>query len=65
MPAPRRVEEIRIKLDRDGRFVIPLTFRDALGIKAGDEIVMRWEDDELCITKKLRRIEVKQKRPRR
>jgi bifunctional DNA-binding transcriptional regulator/antitoxin component of YhaV-PrlF toxin-antitoxin module len=54
MPALRHSEEIRIKLDRDGGLVIPLTFRDALDIKAGDEIVMSWKDDELCITRSRR-----------
>jgi len=55
MPAASRHSgEIRIKLDRDGGLVIPLTFRDALDIKAGDEIVMSWKDDELCIAKRFR-----------
>ena len=65
MLASRRRDEIRIKLDRDGGFVIPLTFRDALGIKAGDEIVMRWKDDELCMAKGLRRKNVPRERDRR
>ena len=65
MPASRHSEVIRIKLDRDGGFVIPLTFRDTLGIKAGDEIVMSWKDKELCITKRLRRKDVPRQRDRR
>jgi len=48
--APRQT---KIKVAKDGGFVIPPVFCDALGIKAGDEIVMSWKDDELCITKKL------------
>jgi len=63
MLASRHGEEIRIKLDKDGGFVIPLAFRDALGIKAGDEIVMSWKDDELCISnKRLQRKDVPRER---
>jgi bifunctional DNA-binding transcriptional regulator/antitoxin component of YhaV-PrlF toxin-antitoxin module len=65
MPASKHSEEIRVNLDRDGGLVIPLTFRDALGIKAGDEIVMSRKDDELCITKRPRRKHVPRKRDRR
>lgn len=65
MPASRHSEEIRIKLDRDGGLVIPLTFRDALDIKAGDEIVMSWKDDDLCITKRFRRNDAPRERDRR
>jgi bifunctional DNA-binding transcriptional regulator/antitoxin component of YhaV-PrlF toxin-antitoxin module len=65
MPASRRSEEIRIKLDKDGGFVIPLAFCDALGIKAGDEIVMSWKDEKLCITKRSRRKDVPRERDRR
>ncbi len=46
--------EVRLKIEKDGGLVIPAVFRGALGIKAGDEILLRWEDHELCITKKLR-----------
>jgi AbrB family looped-hinge helix DNA binding protein len=37
--------------------VIPAAFRKAMGIKAGDEVVLRMEDDELLITTMKRRIE--------
>jgi AbrB family looped-hinge helix DNA binding protein len=49
--APR---DTRIRIEDDGGLVIPADFRSALGIKAGDEIILRWEDGELCIGKKLR-----------
>ena len=37
----------RAKIGRDG-LVIPLAFREALGIRGGDEIVMSRKDDDLC-----------------
>lgn len=65
MPESRHRDEIRIKRDKDGGFVIPLRFRDALGIKAGDKLVMSWKDDELCIAKRLPRKDVPHERDRR
>lgn len=54
--------EARQKVNENGRVVIPASFRKALGIKAGDEVVLRMEDDELRITTMKRRIERAQKR---
>ena len=42
--------EIRTRLNENGRLVIPASFRKALGINPGDEVVLRLEDDELRIT---------------
>jgi AbrB family looped-hinge helix DNA binding protein len=42
--------EARIRLNENGRLVIPAAFRKALGINPGDEVVLRLEDDELRIT---------------
>ena len=53
--------EVRMKLNENGRVVIPSEMRSALGIEAGDELVMRIEDDELRITTLKRRIERAQK----
>jgi AbrB family looped-hinge helix DNA binding protein len=39
--------EARMKLNENGRVVIPAQVRAALGIEAGDELLMRVEDDEL------------------
>jgi AbrB family looped-hinge helix DNA binding protein len=42
--------EARTRLNENGRLVIPASFRKALGINPGDEVVLRLEDDELRIT---------------
>jgi AbrB family looped-hinge helix DNA binding protein len=49
--------EARLRVNENGRVVIPAAFRKALGINAGDEIVLRMEDDELRITTLKRRLE--------
>ena len=40
----------RSRINDDGRVVIPASFRRALGIKPGDELELRIQDDELRIT---------------
>lgn len=42
--------EARTRLNENGRLVIPASFRKALGINPGDEIVLRLEEDELRLT---------------
>ena len=49
--------ETRTRVNENGRVVIPASFRKALGINVGDEIVLRIEDDELRITTLKRRLE--------
>ena len=49
--------EARLRVNENGRVVIPAAFRRALGINAGDEGVLRMEDDELRITTLKRRLE--------
>ena len=56
--------ETRTRLNENGRLVIPASYRKALGIKAGDEVILRVEDDELRITTMKRRIERAQRRIR-
>jgi AbrB family looped-hinge helix DNA binding protein len=56
--------ETRIRVNENGRVVIPAPYRKALGIKAGDEVILRMEDDELRITTMQRRIERAQRRVR-
>lgn len=41
---------IKVKVSQNGRVVIPADFRKALGVAAGGEIILRWEDDELRIS---------------
>jgi AbrB family looped-hinge helix DNA binding protein len=57
--------ETRIRINENGRLVIPSTFRKALGIEAGDEVVLRLEDDELRITTQQLRIRRAQERARK
>jgi AbrB family looped-hinge helix DNA binding protein len=39
-----------MRVNENGRVVIPAFFRKRLGIRVGDEVVLRIEDDELRIT---------------
>lgn len=55
-------EQIRQRVNENGRVVIPSSFRKALGINVGDEVVLRVEDDELRITTLKRRIQRAQRR---
>jgi AbrB family looped-hinge helix DNA binding protein len=57
-------QEIRTRVSQNGRIVIPASYRKALGINSGDEVVLRLQDDELCITTQQRRIERAQRRAR-
>jgi AbrB family looped-hinge helix DNA binding protein len=57
--------EARLRVNENGRVVIPAAFRKAMGINPGDEVVLRLEDDELRITTIKRRIERAQRRARR
>ena len=56
--------ETRTRVNQNGRVVIPASYRKALGIKAGDEVILRMEDDELRITTMTRRLERAQRRVR-
>jgi AbrB family looped-hinge helix DNA binding protein len=56
--------ETRMRVNDSGRVVIPAAYRKVLGIKAGDEVILRVEDDELRITTLKRRIENAQRRIR-
>jgi AbrB family looped-hinge helix DNA binding protein len=49
--------ETRQRVNENGRVVIPASFRKALGINVGDEVVLRMVDDELRITTLKRRVE--------
>jgi AbrB family looped-hinge helix DNA binding protein len=54
--------EARIRVNENGRVVIPASFRKALGIRAGDEVVLQMKDDELRISTVKSRIERAQRR---
>jgi AbrB family looped-hinge helix DNA binding protein len=55
----------RARVSVGGRIVIPASFRKALGINLGDEVVLRIEDDELRISTMKARIERAQRLVRR
>jgi AbrB family looped-hinge helix DNA binding protein len=55
----------RARVSKGGRIVIPASFRKALGINPGDEVVLRIEDDELRISTLKARIEHAQRLVRR
>jgi AbrB family looped-hinge helix DNA binding protein len=44
------------RINENGRVVIPASFRRALGIKPGDTVVLRIENEELRITTLRRRL---------
>ena len=53
------------RINENGRIVIPSSFRKVLGIKPGDTLVMRIEDDELRIATLRQRLTWAQKAVRR
>jgi AbrB family looped-hinge helix DNA binding protein len=57
--------ETRARINENGRVVIPANFRKALGISAGDEVVLRIEDNELRITTLKQRLERARRRVRK
>jgi AbrB family looped-hinge helix DNA binding protein len=42
--------DVRLRINENGRVVIPAAFRKALGIKPGDEVILRLDDGELRIS---------------
>ena len=43
------MKEIRTKLLEGGRIVIPVEYRQALGLQVGDEVILRFTDGEVRI----------------
>lgn len=41
--------ELKTKISKDGRLVIPAEFRKAMGVKPGDEVVLVLEEGELRV----------------
>jgi AbrB family looped-hinge helix DNA binding protein len=58
-------EKTKLKMAENGRVVIPAEFRKALGLAAGGEIILRWEDNELRISTMKQNIERAQRHARR
>lgn len=58
-------EETRLRVNENGRIVIPAALRKALGINSGDELIARVEDDELRITTMRKRLERAQRNVRK
>lgn len=58
-------QETRMRVSQNGRVVIPASFRKALGINVGDEVVLQLKDDELRITTQQHRIERARQRARK
>ena len=56
--------EVRLRVNENGRVVLPAAFRKALDIRPGDQPVARLEGDEVRITTLARRIERVQRRLR-
>jgi AbrB family looped-hinge helix DNA binding protein len=59
------MDEARMRVNENGRIVIPASFRKALGIQKGDEVVLRVEDDEVRISTVKSRVRQAQKMVRR
>ena len=47
-------DAVRTRVSQQGRIVVSALFRKALGIAAGDELILQLEDNELRITTKQR-----------
>ena len=56
--------EIRLRLNENGRVVIPASVRKALGVGLGDEIILREEDDGFRIVTQQMRVAEARKRIR-
>jgi AbrB family looped-hinge helix DNA binding protein len=54
-----------VRINENGRVVIPASYRKALGVKAGDTVILRMEDDELKITTMKRNLERARRRIRK
>jgi len=57
--------EIKVQIGKSGRMVVPAKMRKALKIKAGDEIVMRLEDNSIRMIPLHQAVNLAQKAVRR
>ncbi len=58
-------QQTRTRIEGKGRVVIPASFRAALGLKVGDEIDLRIEDNEIRISTLKSRLERSRQRLRK
>ena len=56
--------ETRMRVNENGRVVIPASYRKALGINVGDEVLLRLENDELRIMSLKQRLDQARRRVR-
>ena len=56
--------DIRLRVNENGRLVLPAAFRKALNIRPGDEVLARLEGNEVRITSLKHRIEQAQRHVR-
>ncbi|MFP6636204.1 MAG: AbrB/MazE/SpoVT family DNA-binding domain-containing protein, partial [Dehalococcoidia bacterium] len=43
------MDNIKTRLGQGGRIVLPAEFREALGVKVGDELILSLKDDEIHV----------------
>ncbi len=55
-------EGIRLRLNANGRVVIPASVRKALGVEAGDDLILEKKDDVFFLTTQQQRIRRAQQR---
>ncbi|MGA3323089.1 MAG: AbrB/MazE/SpoVT family DNA-binding domain-containing protein [Terriglobia bacterium] len=51
------MSDVRLRVNENGRVVLPAAFRKALSIRPGDQVLARLEGDEVRITTLRHRIE--------
>jgi AbrB family looped-hinge helix DNA binding protein len=56
--------DIRLRVNENGRIVLPVAFRKALNIRPGDQVLARLEGDEVRITTLRHRLERAQRHVR-
>ncbi|MGC2210498.1 MAG: AbrB/MazE/SpoVT family DNA-binding domain-containing protein [Candidatus Korobacteraceae bacterium] len=56
---------IRLRLNANGRVVIPASVRKELGVEAGDELILEKKDDSFVLTTQRHRIQRAQQRARK
>ena len=56
--------DVRLRVNENGRLVLPAAFRKALNIRTGDQVLARLEKDEVRITTLKHRLERAQRHVR-